>query len=59
MRDMTHAGDKDLCLEQIIVIDQPNVFNQLHTVKAVVIVTTDKRADEGRSGLCCKQRLIG
>ena len=43
----------------IIVIDQPDVADQLHPVKAVVIMPADERRNEGRPGLGGEQRLIG
>ena len=59
MDAMTHAGDKDLSREIIIVIDQANVADQLHTVKTIVIMPADKGRDEGRAGFGCQQRLVG
>ena len=59
MGHMAHAGDQNLGLKIVIVIDQSDVANQLHPICAIVIMAAHERRDKARTSLGRKQRLIG
>jgi len=56
---VAHAGDEDFGVERVIVVDQADVVNELHAVKAIIVMTPHERRDESRARLCREQRLIG
>ena len=53
------GGDQDLGREVVVVVDQPDVGDQLHAVEADVVVPADEGRDEARAGLGGEQRLVG
>ena len=56
---MPHAGDEDFGAEIVVVVNQPDIGDQLHSIKPVVIVAADERRDESRSGFGREQGLVG
>ena len=59
MGGVAHAGDEDFGGEIVVVIDQADVFDQVHPVKPVIIMPPDERRNEGGPRLGRQQRLIG
>ena len=59
MVHMAHGCDKDFRVKAVIVIDEADILDQLHPVKAIVIMPPNKRRDKGCACFCREQSLIG
>ena len=51
------AGDEDLGLEVVVVVDLDDLLDEFHAVGRDVVETADERADEGGANLGGEQRL--
>ena len=62
LRDRLGAAEEanqDLGRKVIIVVDEPDIGDQLHAVEPDIVMAADERRNEGRSGLGREQRLRG
>ena len=55
---VTDRRDQDFGVERVIVVDQADVFDQLHAVEAIIIMTADEGRDEAGAGLGREQCLV-